>query len=198
MGLFCILEMLTENTYIPFFEHMLRHSTELFGCMLKTSHLKDLLICSQTLQGRYAGNLAPQGLLRLKQLKLWSMGPEYLEIIPNDLISLERRKRSTTHTHWRQDVQVCMLHLLQFPHLTGYRLPSLSPGPDYTLVKGFKPHLQPKKGSSTLAFGILPKTLTTLLKNYLIFNLNLFPFISSLMTVLPRTASHPIQFPSCC
>lgn len=31
---------------------------------------RDLLICSQTLQGRYTGNLAPQGILRLKQLKL--------------------------------------------------------------------------------------------------------------------------------
>lgn len=39
---------------------------------------RHLLIRSQTLQGRYAGNLAPQGILRLKQLKLWSIGPEYL------------------------------------------------------------------------------------------------------------------------
>lgn len=31
---------------------------------------RDLLICSQILQGRYTGNLAPQGILKLKQLKL--------------------------------------------------------------------------------------------------------------------------------
>lgn len=42
MRLFCILEMLTENAHIPFFEHMLRHSTELSGCTLKTSHLKEI------------------------------------------------------------------------------------------------------------------------------------------------------------
>lgn len=60
---------------------------------------------------------------------------------------------------------MCMLHLLQFTHLTGYRLPSLSPGPALnTSVKGFKPHLQPSKGSFTLSFGMLPKTLSTLKK----------------------------------
>lgn len=124
---------------------------------------RDLLICSQTLWVTSTGNLTPPpGLLRLKQLKLSCMGPEYSEIIPNDLISLERRKRSTTHTHWRQDVQVCMVHLLQFTHLTGYRLLSLSPGSALNIsVKGFKPHLQPSKGYFTLSFRMLPKTLST-------------------------------------
>lgn len=177
---------------------MLRHSTDLSGCMLKTSHLKEISSYAPRLWGRYIGNLAPQGLLRLMQLKLSCMGPEYLEIIPNDLISLERRKRSTTHAHWRQDVQVCMLHLLQLTHLTGYRLLSLRSGPAYPLVKGFKPHLQPNKRPSTLSFGMLPKTLTTLLRNKWIFTLNLFPFISNLMTLLPRTVPHLIQFSSCC
>ena len=42
MKLSCILEMLMEIAYIPSFQHMLRHSTDLPGCTLKTSHLKEI------------------------------------------------------------------------------------------------------------------------------------------------------------
>lgn len=42
MRLSRISEMLMENAHIPSFPHMLRHSTDLSGCTLKTSHLKEI------------------------------------------------------------------------------------------------------------------------------------------------------------
>lgn len=63
MRLSCVLEMLVKTTYIPSFAHTLKHSTDLSGCMRKTSHLKEIS-SPQDSQGRYTGNLAPQGKLK--------------------------------------------------------------------------------------------------------------------------------------
>lgn len=83
-----------------------------------TQHVKnqpferDLLI--RSLKDWNTGTVAPQGVLRFTQLKLGSTGPGYLQLIPNDSISLERRKRSTAHTPYTRCVQTCVLHLLEF------------------------------------------------------------------------------------
>lgn len=42
MMLCCIFEILMDNEYIPSSAHMPRHSTDLFGCLLKTTHLKEI------------------------------------------------------------------------------------------------------------------------------------------------------------
>lgn len=53
-------------------------------------------------------------MLKTSLLREISSGPGYLQLIPNDSISLERRKRSTAHTPYTRCVQTRVLHLLEF------------------------------------------------------------------------------------